>query len=34
MAPKEGYVRTCRRCGKELPIPNSYGLCDECFREM
>ena len=31
MAPKGEYIRTCRRCGKELPVTNSFGLCDECF---
>lgn len=33
MAPKEGFVRTCRRCGRELPVTNSFGLCDECFNQ-
>ena len=33
-APKGDYIRTCRRCGKELPVTNSFGLCDECFNRM
>ena len=31
--PKDGFIRTCRRCGKELPITNSFGLCEECFNQ-
>ena len=32
--PKGGYIRTCRHCGKELPVTNSFGICDECFSKM
>ena len=32
-APKEGFVRRCSRCGRELPVTNSFGICDECFNQ-
>lgn len=32
-APKGDYIRTCRRCGKVLPVTNSFGICDECFNK-
>ena len=31
--PKDGFIRTCRRCGKELPVTNSFGICEECFNQ-
>ena len=28
---KEGYIRRCRNCGKELPIGSISNYCEECF---
>lgn len=27
---KDGYMKKCRYCGKELPMGYSFGVCDQC----
>ncbi len=28
---KQGYIRKCSCCGKELPINYPYGMCQKCY---